>query len=143
MVVDNVSGNTNFTDTAMSTTLFNKEHTVYDLWDGYIDFTFDEFDQANQLPFEPIVGDTVEDTVTGATALITFYKRQFNSVRIYVKNITGTWSKGNNHNEDADIFRVRGSVKRKNLRPQPGRTCAGGNRAGWLQTALQKNSKNP
>ena len=47
MVVDSVSGNTNFTDTAMSTTLFNKEHTVYDLWDGYIDFIFDEFDLAN------------------------------------------------------------------------------------------------
>ena len=112
MGVDSVSGGTNFTDTAMSTTLFNKEHTVYDLWDGYIDFTFDEFDQANQLPFEPIVGDIVEDTVTGATALITFYKRQFNSVRIYVKNVTGVWSKGNNHNEDADIFRVRGSIQR-------------------------------
>ena len=74
MVVDSVSGNTNFTDTAMSTTLFNKEHIVYDLWDGYIDFTFDEFDQANQLPFEPIVGDVVEDTVTGVLALVIFTK---------------------------------------------------------------------
>ena len=112
MTIDSVSGLTNFTDTAMSKALFNKEHTVYDLWDGYIDFTFDEFDQANQLPFEPIVGDTVEDTITGATALITFYKRQFNTVRIYVKNVTGTWSKGNDYNEDADIFRVRGAIKR-------------------------------
>ena len=50
MVVDSVSGNTNFTDTPMSTTLFNKEHTVYDLWDGYIDFIFDKFDLANPLP---------------------------------------------------------------------------------------------
>ena len=112
MVVDNVSGTTDFTDTAMSAALFNKEHTVYDLWDGYIDLTFDEFDQVNQLPFEPIVGDTVEDTVTGATASITFYKRQFNTVRLYVNNVTGTWSKGGLHNEPADIFRVRGATKR-------------------------------
>ncbi len=113
MTVDSVSGNTNFTDTVMSKALFDKEHTVYDLWDGYIDFTFDEFDQANQLPFEPIVGDTVKDTVTGATAEITFYKRQFNTVRIYVKNITGTWSKGNTYNQDADIFRSRGAIDRR------------------------------
>ena len=110
MTVDSLT--TNFTDTAMDKALFNKQHTVYDLWDGYIDFTFDEFDQLNRLPFEPIVGDTVEDTVTGATAEVTFYKRQFNTVRIYVKNVTGTWSKGNGYNEDADIFRVRGATKR-------------------------------
>ena len=47
MQVDDVSGNTDFTDTAKSSALFNKQHTVYDLWDGYIDFTFDTFDQAN------------------------------------------------------------------------------------------------
>ena len=112
MQVDSVSGNTNFTDTVMNAALFNKQHTVYDLWDGYLDLTFDEFDQVNFLPFEPIVGDIVEDTVTGATAEITFYKRQFNTVRIYVKNVTGAWSKGRDYNEDADIFRVRGAVKR-------------------------------
>jgi hypothetical protein len=112
LIVDSVSQNTNFTDTAMSRELFDKQHTVYDLWDGYIDFTFDQFDQAQQLPFEPIVGDTVKDTVTGATAEVTFYKRQFNTVRIYVKNVTGTWSKGNDFNEDADIFRSRGAIDR-------------------------------
>ena len=72
MVVDSVSGNTNFTDTAMSTTLFNKEHTVYDLWDGYIDFTLINL-ICKPTPFESIVGDIVEDTVTGAT-VITFIK---------------------------------------------------------------------
>ena len=112
MQVDDVSGNTDFTDTSMSSALFNKQHTVYDLWDGYIDFTFDTFDQANQLPFEPVVGDTVKDTVTGATAVVSFYKRQFNTVRIYVKNVVGTWSKGGNFNEQADIFRTRGAVDR-------------------------------
>ena len=52
--------------------LFNKQHTVYDPWDGYIDFTFDTFDPANPTPFEPVVGDTVKDTVTGATAVVSF-----------------------------------------------------------------------
>ena len=40
MQVDDVSGNTDFTDTPTNPT-FNKQHTVYDPRDGYIDFTFD------------------------------------------------------------------------------------------------------
>ena len=43
---------------------------------------------------------------------MSFYKRQFNTVRIYVKNVVGTWSKGGNFNEQADIFRTRGAVDR-------------------------------
>ena len=112
MVVDSVSGNTDFTDSTFSTSLINKEHTVYELWDGYLDFTFDEFSQATQLPFEPIIGDTVSDGATGATATVTFYKRQFNTVRIYVTNVSGTWSKGDGYNETAKINRVRGASVR-------------------------------
>ena len=41
---------------------------------------------------------------------MSFIKDNFNTVRIYVKNVVGTWSKGGNFNEQADIFRTRGAV---------------------------------
>ena len=70
-------------------------HTVSDLWDGYIDFTFKDFDNSGN-PFEPVVGYTVRDLSTNATAEVVFYQRDFNNVRIYVKNVQGTWSVGEN-----------------------------------------------
>lgn len=89
--------------------ILNKEQTVYDLWDGYIDFEFTRFD-ANGDVFEPAIGDILEDIQTpfdefGGLALtsfststveVVFYQRKFNSVRVYVKNKTGNWSKLNN-----------------------------------------------
>ena len=121
---------TDFTDTALSSALIDKQHTVYDIWDGYIDFTFTQFGPLPlSLPFEPVVGDIVQDQTTGATAEITFYKRQFNDVRIYVKNVTGNWSVGNDFGTPTNIVRVRGT----NLRPMgevdgvylPGNTYTG------------------
>tara|TARA_E500000331_G_scaffold227173_1_gene217457 strand:- start:10732 stop:26223 length:15492 start_codon:yes stop_codon:yes gene_type:complete len=89
--------------------IFNKQQTIVDLWDGYIDFTFDEFD-FNGNVFEPVVGDIISDvqypndgqgglaitTQTTSTAEVMFYRRNFNSVRVYVKALTGDWSKQNN-----------------------------------------------
>ena len=85
--------------------IFNKNQTVVDLWDGYIDFTFDEFD-FNGNVFEPQVGDIISDvqfpndgqgglaitTSTTSTAEVMFYRRNFNSVRVYVKALSGDWS---------------------------------------------------
>ena len=105
--------NTDFTDTAIDRTLINKEHTVSDLWDGYIDFEFTQFQNVGgqQLPFELVIGDTVRDSVTGAEAEVAFYKRQFNDVRIYVKNVTGTWSVGDNFGTTANILRIRANAR--------------------------------
>lgn len=82
----------------------NRELTVHDLWDGYIDFDFTRFDFAG-FPHEPQVGDVIEDVQTPldsfgqlssissstSTAQVVFYQRNFNSVRVFVKILTGTW----------------------------------------------------
>ena len=111
MVVDDVSGNTDFTDTTFSKSLINKQHTVHDIWDGYIDFVFDNFNTITQLPFEPVVGDIVEDEILGGTAEIVFYKRQFNNVRIYVKNVTGSWCAGALYNDGNRVVRARATPR--------------------------------
>ena len=108
MIVDDFSGQTDFTDTTFSSALINKEHTVYDLWDGYIDFEFTEFETVTQLPFEPVVGDIIVDEVLGGTAEIVFYKRQFNDVRVYVKNVSGQWCLGDDFGDMNRIVRRRG-----------------------------------
>ena len=105
LFLDNHSGVVDLTNTAFTFGITNKQHTIYDMWDGYIDFVFDNFSTINQLPFEPAVGDTVRDASSGATAEVVFYKREFNDIRIYVKNVTGTWSLGDNWGQTADIIR--------------------------------------
>lgn len=87
----------------------NREHQVYDLWDGYIDFNFTRFDFSG-LPYEPSVGDIIEDVQTSldvfgqlsttststSTAQVMFYQRNFNSVRVFVKVLSGQWKLLNN-----------------------------------------------
>ena len=116
--------------------ILNKKQTVVDLWDGYIDFTYDEFDFAGNV-FEPVIGDIISDvqipndgqgglaitTQTTSTAEVMFYRRNFNSVRVYVKTLSGTWSQLTNigkysiqRNANtvargiADVGRVMGTV---------------------------------
>jgi len=103
--VDNQSGQVDLTSTAFTFDILNKQHTIADVWDGYIDFVFDNFSTLNQLPFEPAIGSIVRDSSSGATAEVVFYKRQFNDVRIYVKNVTGTWSLGDDWSQTTDIIR--------------------------------------
>ena len=100
---------TDVTTAGFTYDILNKKQTIVDLWDGYIDFTFDEFDFSGNV-FEPIVGDIISDvqipndgqgglaitTQTSSTAEVVFYRRNFNSVRIYVKALSGDWAKLNN-----------------------------------------------
>jgi hypothetical protein len=97
---------------------FDNELTVNELWDGYIDFQFTEFqtidtdfDGTIGDPYEPSVGDIVRDATTGATAEVTYYQRVFNNIRIYVKSVTGTWSNGSFFGDSAEIIR-QGSPSR-------------------------------
>ena len=80
----------------------NKELVVDDLWDGYIFFEFTKFDGLGN-PFEPRIGDTVRDITTGATAEVTFYQRDGLNVTIFVKNVTGNWSQGDDYGNNAEI----------------------------------------
>jgi len=86
----------------------NKKHTITDIWDGFIDFEFTEFQ--NDLPYEPLVGSIITDvqtpfdgfgglslsTRTTSRAEVVLYQRDFNKVRVYLKNISGDWSQLNN-----------------------------------------------
>ena len=89
--------------------ILNKEQTIVDLWDGYIDFQLSEFDFQG-FAFEPQVGDILEDvqipndgggglaltSISTSTAEVTFMQRKFNSVRVYVKVLSGKWLEESN-----------------------------------------------
>ena len=101
------------------------KHFVYDLWDGWIDFEFNNFNFSG-FPFEPKprfkydygtnsyidtgAGDIIEDiqtpfdglgglaktTNTTSSAEVMFLQRNFNKVRIFVKITSGNWTRLNN-----------------------------------------------
>jgi len=88
--------------------LNNTEHTINDLWDGWIEINLTNFDDRGSPtpgdpdynpnygnPFVPIVGDTIQDNDTLATAEVTYVEKTFNDLRVWVKNVTGTWKLGN------------------------------------------------
>ena len=102
-------------DINLSFPLTNKTQTVYDIWDGYI--VYKNLFFLDGEPFEPVAryrlnagdwtdfgsGQIVEDVSTGATAEVMFYERNFNDVKIYVKNVTGAWSRGDLFGDNAEI----------------------------------------
>ena len=75
----------------------NKGHTLVDLWDGYIEFSLDATDSVSGRPFEPKVGQLLEEVNgTGATAQVAFWQKYNNAYgRAYLKNVNGTWGIGN------------------------------------------------
>ena len=82
--------------------LNNNEHTINDVWDGYIDFTFtatqdvdaevnddgpgDFYEPDGSLGIDP---PTIFDPITGATAEVAFYQKRSDKGRIYLKNVSG------------------------------------------------------
>ena len=90
------------TTIGLNTTITNTTRNVYDVWDGYINLDFTKTD-ASDNPFEPRVGDTVRDLTTGATATVTFYQRNSLNATIFVKNLAGTFSVGDDYGQNAEI----------------------------------------
>ena len=90
------------TSIGLSTTVTNTTRPIYDIWDGYINLDFTKTDVADN-PFEPRVGDTVEDVVTGATAEVVFYQRDSLNATIFVKNLSGVFSAGDVYGQNAEI----------------------------------------
>ena len=86
----------------LTTTITNKLQTIYDVWDGYINFDFTKFDSSGN-PFEPKVGQSVEDKTTGATGVVTYYQRDGLNATIFIKSVTGVWSKGDDYGQNAEI----------------------------------------
>ena len=82
------------TPTGLTYTQTNKKHTLYDLWEGYIDFDLDETNSVTGAPFEPKVGQFVRERTPnpGATAKVVYYQKFNNSkARVYVTNVLGDW----------------------------------------------------
>ena len=104
--------------------IINKQQTTFDLWDGFIDFTLSEFDFSGYA-FQPQAknyhdaagvlrtrsqGDIIEDiqfpndgqgglaltSITTSSAEVMYLKRNFNSVRVYLKVLTGDWLEQSN-----------------------------------------------
>jgi hypothetical protein len=89
--------------------ILNKQQTIVDLWDGYIDFELTEFDFEG-FAYEPQVGDIVEDvqiprdgqgglaltSITTSSAEVMFMQRKFNNIRVYLKIISGEWLEQSN-----------------------------------------------
>ena len=90
------------TEIGLSLSDLNKKHTVYDVWDGYIDFNITK--TFNDEPIEPKAGITVRDVTNRGEALVTHYQRTgISSGRIFVKNVTGTWAAGADFGENREI----------------------------------------
>jgi len=95
--------------TGLQVSDLTKTHSINDMWDGFIEFDFTEFDFQGNV-FEPEVGDILVDVqtprdgqgglaVTSSTtsaAEVVYYQRNFNRIRVYVKLRTdiasGNWS---------------------------------------------------
>jgi len=78
--------------------------TADDLWDGYIDVELTKVNPATGEYIEPEEGLIVQDVTNLGTAEIVKYQR-FNtrSIRIYVKDVSGTWAQGNLFGENREI----------------------------------------
>ena len=83
-------------------------HEVYDLWDGYVDVTFTNFDNQGN-PFIPQVGDTIVDQTTGAEAYVAYLQEQLLDCRLYIKNKTGAFKFGN-LNADTSTIAIKNGV---------------------------------
>lgn len=89
-------------DIGLSLSDINKNHVVYDLWDGYIDFQITK--NLNGVPIEPKVGIIVQDVSNLGTGEVAFYQK-FDTInaRVYLKNVSGDWAAGNLFGENREI----------------------------------------
>jgi len=92
------------------------EHTIDDIWNGWIEVNLTAFDDRGSPtpgdadfnpnygnPFIPIVGDTVQDNDTLATAEVAGVEKLFNTCRLWVKNVNGTWKFGSDNSDITSI----------------------------------------
>lgn len=94
----------------------NSEHTVYDVWDGYMDVRLTNFNLQGD-PFIPQVGNTITDSTSGESAEITYVKREFGLVRIFFKNKTGVMSVGSDFGEDSNATFIENDSTLRTIGP--------------------------
>lgn len=91
--------NINLATKGLPSTATTETQTVHDIWDGYVDFEYVASGIDSQgNAYEPVIGDVIDifktvgaKEVTIFSATVKFYKRQTNSVRVYVDIISGAW----------------------------------------------------
>ena len=83
-------------------------HTVNDLWDGFLDITFTNFDNSGNA-FIPQPGDVVIDGTTGAEGTVAYLQEQLIDCRIYIKARSGTFKFGN-QNADVSTILIKDGV---------------------------------
>ena len=115
------------------------EHTINDIWNGWIEVNLTAFDDRGSptpsdpdynpnygQPFIPVVGDTVQDNDTLATAEVAGVEKLFNTLRLWVKNVNGTWKFGsqnsdisslsiNGGSQGAGVVRLVGTINTRHL----------------------------
>ena len=96
--------------------LNNTEHTVSDIWNGFCIVRLTNFD-LNGDPFLPQIGDTVTCSTTGSTAEVAYIQREFATIRIYLKNRNGTFSKGVDFNESSNMTFVENDSTVRTIGP--------------------------
>jgi len=70
--------------------IINETRVPLDLWDGYIDY-----DVFAEIPLVP--GDVIREGISGATAEVAYVQRDLDKGRVYVKNVSGTFSFGDRY----------------------------------------------
>ena len=98
------------------------DHVVDDIWNGWIEINLTNFDNSGSPtegdqdynpnygnPYIPVVGDIVRDNDTLATAEVTYVEKVFNDLRLWLKNVSGTFKKGSEFGNISSISIVEGS----------------------------------
>ena len=81
--------------------VINKVQVPYDLWDGYIDIDVSQ-SGTNEFDLQP--GDKVREGSSGPTATVTYYQRDLDKVRIYVKDVAGTFTFGSRYGDAGKVL---------------------------------------
>jgi len=119
---NNVQSPTSISPELTFTYLNDTTHTVNDVWDGWLVINLTNFDNSGSptpgdpdfnpnygQPFIPIIGDTIKDNDTDAEGTVAFFEKTFNTLKIWLKNSTGTFSKGNTEGNISSVSIVGGS----------------------------------
>ncbi len=96
--------------------LNNTEHTIADIWNGFCIVRLTNFDLSGD-PFLPQIGDTVTCSTTGSTAEVAYIQREFATIRIYLKNRNGTFSKGVDFGETSSMTFVENDSTVRTIGP--------------------------
>jgi hypothetical protein len=91
--------------------LNNRLHTIDEIWDGWLEVRYTNFDTAGSPetnpnygnPYVPEIGNQVIDSGSGASATVAFVIALFDRARIFVRDATEGWPLGINNDEYGSV----------------------------------------